>query len=279
MTPKPSSDGSRAALAAFSQKAVRKAVLGRILQSPAFLYPTAVGMLSAMAMGVFDISALLVGAASVGMGAGLAGLGYLFAFRRDQISRDYLVQMHETVNARRERLMRQLMVQMEEVGFSAGLTQLQQLRRKFDNFVAILDQTLAPEEITYGRYRGIAEQVYLSGVDNLDRAAGALASVRTIDPQRIDERLGEIHADGLVTAAEEHELQALQERRGLFVRERERVDMLLAANEKAMTQLDLTAAAIADIRTSSGQASMDMESAMAELQALVQQAPAFRRQV
>jgi hypothetical protein len=182
------------------------------------------------------------------------------------------------LNTRRHQLVGDLTDRMQQLQFIQGIRQLEQLQRKFQNFVGILNHSLDAEEITYGRYLGIAEQVYLSSLDNLERVVGALTSVQTIDPRGIKERLDDIHADGVVTDAEATEQESLDQRRSLLEKQRERVAFLVAQNEQAMTRLDLTAAALAEMKTRSGQASMDMETAMAELQKMIENAPKYNRQ-
>jgi hypothetical protein len=264
-------------LESFSQGAIRKAISGRILQTPIFLYPSALGILGLLAVGVIGVSPLLVGAASGGLAVGALGLAWQFSFRRDQLTRDYLNQLHESINSRRQLMLQGLSTRMEELHFDQGLGQLEQLQAKFTNFVGILNQALPPEEITYGRYLGIAEQVYLSSLDNLEQAVGALTSIRTINPAQLRNRIEAIHADGVVTATESVEQDSLNQRQQLFDRQLERVATLVAQNEQAMTKLDFTAAAMADLRTAKGQASMDMESAMTELQRLIEKAPEYRQ--
>lgn len=277
MTKIPPNDTREIGLVDFSQEAIKKAVTSQVMQSPAFLYPSAFGVLSGMALLVFGVSLPLAGIAAAGLGIGAAGVVWQLGFRREKLARDYLNRMHETLNAQRHQLVGDLTNRMLQVQFTQGVRQLEQLQKKFQNFVGILNLTLDKEEITYGRYLGIAEQVYLSSRDNLERAVGALASVQTIDPHVIQERIREIHTDGVVTDTEATEKESLSQRRALRENQHEKVAKLIAQNEQALTQLDLTAAALAEMKTRSGQASMDMETAMAELQDLIEKAPKYNR--
>ena len=253
----------------FSQRAIKKAVRKQILQTPIFLYPTAFGTLALLSLGVFGVSTTLGGIAATLLAAGVGSLGWQFGFRKNQMTRDYLGQMHASVNQKREKKRHDLSRRMEEMQFVQGIQQLEKLQEKFDNFVAILDRSLSGGELTYGRYLGIVEQVYLSSLDNLEQAVSSLESIRTIDTGEIDRRLHDIQADGIITDHETVEQDSLNKRRDLHEQQLDRVAALVAQNEQAMTRLDLTAAAIANIRTVSGQATMDMESAMTELQELI----------
>jgi len=264
-------------LEAFSQRAIRKAVREKALQSPGFLYPSAIGVLACASIAVMELSPVLLSVAAVSLGIGSLTMLWQLVFRREAISRDYLNQMHKSMTTRRHQMLKELSDRMTELSFFEGIEQLEHLQKKFANFVGMLNQALSPEEITYGRYLGIAEQVYLSSLDNLDQAAGSLTSIRTIDPQHIKNRIKKIHEDGIVTDTESIEQESLNQRQELYNKQLERVAILVAQNEQAMTRLDFTAAAIAEMKTQSGQASMDMESAMAELQTLIEKAPNYNR--
>jgi len=264
-------------LADFSHAAIKKAVTANGLQDPLFLYPTAAGILSFAAMMVLGLAPAWIGLGVAGVGVGVTALGYKLGFRREYLAHKYLNEIHETLNSRRLQMVGDLTARLQKLDFPQGIRQLQQLQKKFQNFVDILNMALEPEEITYGRYLGIAEQVYLSSLDNLERVSGALASVQTIDPQEIDFRIKEIHADGIVTEAESTEQATLNQRKTLRESQALKVDTLMAQNEQAMTQLDLTAAALAEMKTRTGQATMDMESAMTELQDLVARSSEYNR--
>nr|MDJ0788577.1 hypothetical protein [Myxococcota bacterium] len=137
------------------------------------------------------------------------------------------------------------------------------LRRKMD-----------PGELTYGRYLGIAEQVYLSALDNLHEAVLATRAARAIDLDYIEKRLDQIESDG-IQESEEREVETLEGRRQLRAEQERRVEEILSLNEAAMTKLDATSAAIAAVRTQTSQAALDLETAMSELEILAERAPKY----
>lgn len=277
MTIKPTGNHRRIGLDDFSRSAINKAVTSKGFQDPLFLYPTAAGILSCTAMLVVGLAPVWAGLGAAGLGVGLAALGYQLGFRREQLARDYLNNLHMSLNNRRLKMVHDLTGNMDNLQFHQGLRQLGQMQKKFQNFVEILNRTFDPQELTYGRYLGIAEQVYLSGLDNLERVVGALASVQTIDSHHIETRIKEIHSDGIVTEAEATEEETLNQRKLLRQSQTGKVEKLMAQNEQAMTQLDLTAAALAEMNTHAGQATMNMESAMTELQDLIARSSEYNR--
>ena len=190
-------------------------------------------------------------------------------------SGSYLQQLYswaEDLESIRKEEMATLSGDFDELGFEQGNVQMKQLHEKFSNLVEVLKRRLNAGEMTYGRYLAMAEQVYLSALDNLHEVAVALRSVSTINRDHIRGRLSEIRNTGSPTPEQEQEFTALQHRDSLLEEQTHRATRLIAQNEAAMTVLDKTAAALADTRTGKGHADMDAEAAMAELEMLANRA-------
>lgn len=147
------------------------------------------------------------------------------------------------------------------------LAQLRLLRDKLDKLATVLRHRLDAGELTYGRYLGTAEQVYLAALDNLHEIALVLASQSPEDEAYVGRRLREIEADG-VSERERLEYDTLTQRQALAERQRLKVEGWLAENERALTVLDNTAAALAETRTRAGHATLSAEEAIQELEAL-----------
>lgn len=147
--------------------------------------------------------------------------------------------------------------------------QLQAIGEKRDNLTAILDERLKSGELTYSRYQSTAQQVYLAVIGNLREVAIARKSVRTIDVDYIDTRLGELRASGDHPGSQA-EITSLEDRRALATTQDAKATYLLAQNESAMTLLDRTATALADAPI--GLAPQDAEAAMASLKELADRA-------
>jgi len=130
-----------------------------------------------------------------------------------------------------------------------GAEQFTRIREKFENLREILAQKLNTGELTYGRYFGTAEQVYLSVLDNLRDVVNLLNSVSSIDADYINSRLYELSKHKNPTEADKQEVETLNERKQLRESQSQKVDVLLTLNEKAMTQIDQTTAAIAEMKT------------------------------
>ena len=68
------------------------------------------------------------------------------------------------------------------LGFKEGVEQVRMLRQKYQNLAEVLRRRLDAGELTYRRYLGMAEGVYLASVENLQDVAISLRSISTIDP-------------------------------------------------------------------------------------------------
>lgn len=154
------------------------------------------------------------------------------------------------------------------LGSEQGMSQLRLLRQKLDKLTDVLRRRLDDGELTYGRYLGTAEQVYLSAVDNLHEVTVALTSQSGIDGTYIEERIRALGGRNSESKGTSRELETLYERRALLKQQHDKVAELLTQNEEAMTVLDNTTAALAGTRTRKGHASMSAEEAMRELEML-----------
>lgn len=161
--------------------------------------------------------------------------------------------------------------ELRAFGSEQALEQLRLLSRKRDNLTEVLKRRMDAGELTYGRYLGSAQKVYEAAVRNLGEVAVALRSVSTIDVDYIDRRLAQLREDLESSSSEPglRETDTLQERRTLHRTQHDRVAALLAQNEAAMTVIDRTAAALADVPIGRMQ-SAEAEEAMDRLEELAE---------
>ena len=181
----------------------------------------------------------------------------------------------DTVTANSKEHLETLITELEALGSKQGLQQASQLQKKFDNLVDVLKRRLSVNETTYRRYAGMAEQVYLSSLDNLNEASICLRSVSAIDSEELQKRMTELQE--CESEKERHELETLTQRLSLLEEQNSRAASLLAQNETAMTLLDKTAGILADTKTEKGQASVDAETAMMELERIAKQTNKYAR--
>ena len=156
--------------------------------------------------------------------------------------------------------------------------QLAALRDKRATLVSVLDRRLQAGELTYGRYLATAQQVYTSALDNLREVAVASASVRSIDQTYIDRRLAELAEESARAGADdaeaaERERATLVRRSELRAAQRSRIARFMAQNEAALTSLDRTTSALADVPI--GRHPSDVDAAMDALEELADRASMY----
>lgn len=151
--------------------------------------------------------------------------------------------------------------------------QLTALQQKRQSLINILERRLDAGELTYSRYLATSQQVFNSALHNLHEVAVAYESISTIDEGYIDRRLAELAGDDSDDSAVERERSTLEQRRELRTTQRRRIAQLLAQNESALTALNRTATALADVPI--GKRPEDAEAAMAALEELAERAAKY----
>ncbi|MBI3552082.1 MAG: hypothetical protein HY077_06155 [Elusimicrobia bacterium] len=274
-------------VADFSREATKKAVLKATLEHPVTMYSAGVGMLGALAVGLFGAATLPVAATVGGLGLGMGSMLYNYFVRGDALADLHVKQLYEDLAKQRRKTMDGLEKSLKRVGDKAkgevaeqaeqGAQQFSQIGERFETLKKTLDEKLSTGELTYGRYLGAAEQVYLSVLDNLSVMAAQLQSVAAIDTRYISSKRKALGAQNSQRAADKEELKTLEERDRLVKETLEKVNDLVSRNEVAITQMDKLSAALAELRTLPG-ASVDLDTAIGEMEELAKQASQYNRE-
>lgn len=210
---------------------------------------------------------LLMAAAALGLGV-LCLLLWIPMFLRSAAYAKSVYCRVEAREAAQLAKLERLADDFDELGFAKGGAQLRLLRNKLESLTQVLKRRLDTGEMTYGRYLGMAQEVYGSALDNLHEVAVALRSVSSIDMDYVQSHLDELGRVGIRSTDQEREFKALEERRNLLETTGKRVAQLMAQNASALTVIDQTSVALAATRTEQGHAKLDAETAMAELEQL-----------
>ncbi len=259
----------------FSSHSVQKAVRSESLLHPLSLYTSSVGLLSGLGWYLFEMPLLAAGMGILlCVGAGTTIINMFF--RKDIIARNYLDTLSARFAREREILLQSLTSDLKQCmqvkGAEQYAEQAQQqymfIEEKYCTFRTMLDKKLNQGELTYARFLGAAEQVYLGGLDTLRRIVILLQSVSTIDPDYIAERIAELRQRERIEPADKREFQTLKKRSTLLQQQLKQVNRLLTDNEESMTIMSQTIATVAQMQTGGGLASMDLETAMENLQEL-----------
>ncbi|MEK6698987.1 MAG: hypothetical protein AABZ10_08085 [Nitrospirota bacterium] len=262
----------------FSKTAITKAVLKTTLQHPLSLYCSGVGLLGWLALGVLGTSPVSVIAAIGGTAIGVGSWIVNFFMRGDTLAQKYIENIQQEMEEYKQRVTLRLVKDLETwkrlpgAGdyVSQGINQFQDIQEKIVNFRDVLGKKLNPQEMTFSRYLGSAEQVYLSVLDNLDKMSIILESISTIDVSYIEDRLQALRKLKTLTAADEEEGKTLHERRKLRDDKLQEVNVLLTENEQAMTEIEKATVSLVSITRS--RATVDMETARKQLEELASRA-------
>ena len=255
----------------FSPSAIQRAVLSATLQHPTVVYPGAVAVLGGIGI-LLAGGPVAVGIAAVGGGVAATSWLVNYLVRKDTFASRYLEKTHRELVALREQAMLTLEKDLKAAQAVEGVAQLQRFREKIQAFDEVLASKFGPREMTYGRFLGLAEQVYLAGIDNLQAIALTLKGLKTVDQRYIEGRKKKLLDDPATSPQEEQELAGLQSQLDQLNQQRSKIDGYLAINETALAQLDASIAAVAEIKTGGGQSALGMETAMLELARIAAQA-------
>ncbi|MGR5287134.1 hypothetical protein ACP3V5_17590 [Vibrio maritimus] len=205
------------------------------------------------------------------LGAVVSALGSLaFILYRTVIGRhQYLMEMtheiHAEARAAREQRWKSISVDLEEMGDELALTQLSKLKEKFDAFNRILDMQFDRNELAYRRYMITAEQLYFGAVDNVRCYMMLGHGISAIDSEHIVRQLSD-------PSLSEQAKQSLQDRQSIVDNTSEKMSSVLSVNEEIMTKLDDVTHTLSAIRTHEGLSNVRLETAMSEIQTLIERA-------
>ncbi len=257
----------------FSRKAIKKAVLQETVQKPLTLYPAVVGLLGAFSVLLFGATTVTLSAVIVG--SVLTSLGWLYEYfgKGENYSLQYLENIHKKIKEESERKLLQLERELNDVNAEQASNQLSSLVNKFEAFQTILSKKFEQGELTYSRYLGIAEQVFLAALDNLENMYLALKSISAVDEAQIRRKIAKIQED---ESHKEEQLEALRKRIEIKQQQLKRIDKLLVQNEKALTELDNVTTKLANVQTQKGRASVAMDLAMEELSRIAENTERYK---
>lgn len=256
-------------LSQMTPEVVKSAVLKNILTSPTTIFPM-LGSVPLLAFwAIFDAGVLFVvvsGLCLVG-GASMFALNYFGRYAA--FSSKYFLQLRAENEAKSKKKLEDVEAFLDERDFEQGARQVKKLQKSMESFEKVLDRKFEPHEFARARYHGVAEQVMLNALGNLEQIVTVLIAIDAIDPDyiqnRIDE-LGEIaHENDGLNDSQMEESEALKARWELREDQFKIIDHLLSQNEKAMTELGKIATNIATSNVAGNSAEAELDSAIESL--------------
>ena len=255
----------------YSQLSIKKAVRDTGLFHTLTLYPAAIGAGSAFLGLLFSPAWFWVAIGGGGLGIGNALFNLVV--RKDAVASKYIKKLQkQMLDQQRQLKMTILKDLQEELGHEdlADLSaqaqdQFQNMEIKYDNIHDLLQRKLDQGEMTFGRFLGAAEQVYLTVLDNLSQIAASLKSASSIDIRRIMTQLARFSSNGDRSDDEKRQIDALNQRLRIRKDQLSNVNQLLADNEEAMTKMEVSSAEIAKMTTGHKFTEVDLDTALGQL--------------
>jgi hypothetical protein len=132
-------------------------------------------------------------------------------------------------------------------------------------------------QLTYNRYYTVAQEVFLSGIDNLNEVLLIHKTLDAIDPEYIERSLKRLQ-DYEQDPAVKKERNSLLLSRQQYNDQQQELKRLMAQNEEALSKLDEAIVQVQDIkRTANNESPLDMEASMEQLHRMAQQSFKFSR--
>lgn len=242
-----------------STQALRQILLKKSLGSPYVLYPAVTAVLGGIAGVLFGFGGIVAGLAVGGVIAAAGGFTTEFAFRRDKNMKHIVTEITKLMEERRHALVSNLKLEIADLKLTSAGNQLNDFQVKFATFVDVLDDRFSPTELTFMRYLNVAEQVYLSGMDNLRNAVILQKAIVATNIKDLKTRMSRLES------SKDKERAALVERIHGYEATQKQITELMLMNENALTMLDQVTQKLARTQVEKGMADSDTESAIGEL--------------
>jgi hypothetical protein len=255
----------------FSQESIRKALQKKIFQHPVTLYGLVVGTLGGLSFSLLGGSVMIIYIAGGSLIISATSLVINYFGRKNHFINLYLNDLQKSFLQHEKKVRQEVLRDLAKYRKLKGAEkfveqaslQFVKIEEKFNRLKEILDEKFNVSEITYGRYLGAAEQVYLSALDNLTNILPVLKSLEGIDVDCVSKQLKK---------ADSEESKTLTERINLYQKQLDNVESLITNNEELITALDEVTVAIATVQTHQGVADVGMEEAKNQLKELARRA-------
>ena len=224
----------------FSEAAARRAALSEAIQHPMTLIPSASSFVVAFGLTLLCGVSAPAAAVIAGVGVVFSAANYAFQLKKGGYVQKYFENLRAEFERIREEKSAQLTLDLKRLKCRKGMEQVGQLEEKFNNLDEVFRRVLSENELTFSRFIGTVEQLYRSGLENLESVVVLLMNIDDIDKDDISERLDVLKKISTRTAAQEKTLTALQNQLNVFDETTREVEDLLASNEEALATMDKT---------------------------------------
>ena len=203
---------------------------------PANVYP---GMIGAVGFGYYFLfeSLLMVGVAS---GALLAVSVGAFVVNKFVRSDAFMNEAMELLNTDRERLrVRQLGELSSKLESDLTRSQLARIQDKFQTFKDVLSERFTHGTITYNRFLGTAEEIFLLSIKRISEIHLKEKQLNGIDESFCIKRIADLELADSSDLMAQQEIASLKSRLKIKKNTEETISQILVSNEEAVTTFDV----------------------------------------
>lgn len=223
------------------------------------MLPMVIGACGAPILFVMEQMILLYGFIGV-LSFGVVATIINVFFRTDSFKKTYLEKHNKRME---EEAKKRRMELREELSSEAAINQIGAFERKYDHFKVSLNKELSPSSFSYQRLLGAFDQVFLLGLDKIEKILDYEKNQNTIDEYTILREIEVLKTKVTLERHEEVKLQGLQERLTLRAGYDDKISEILAQNEMALTKMDMLQLNLTDLHKPK-----NMQIAMEELASL-----------
>jgi hypothetical protein len=266
LTPRPEDFEEQAII-----KALNKSIMDNWLVG-ASIGAIPVGILTAILLGTGIGIPIIGGALLLGGGT----WAWKRFFKGDRFFDKYRDHLRQLLDEDTERRRNELERSLEAYDNKHACEQLEQFQTKIRVFMEILDMKFPDKnQLTYNRYYTIAQEVFLSGIDNLNEVLLIHKTLDAIDMDYIDRSLQSLDSQEQ-NAATKRERSSLLQSKQQYQNQQQDIKNLMAQNEEALSKLDEAIVQVRDIkRSTNNESQFDMETSMEQLHRIAQQSYKF----
>lgn len=251
-------------------KAINKALMKKVKQSwlvkTSYALPISLTLIAlALGMSLGTIVSLILGSLTfIGLVRWIIPNFFLF----DSFEKKYRKNLQNIINQRNQEKRLRVKENLQKLGMEQGASQFNEFLKTFNSLVDVLNGKFKPTELTYTKYYIISQQVLEAGMNNLLSITNKKITLNAIDSVQLKRRI-----NGFAKSTDPLDIEernTLQERLDLYNSESQKIERLLVENEKAITQMTITAKAISEVDTVDLEGKRKMDEAMLELRDAVQ---------
>jgi hypothetical protein len=259
----------------FEEKAIIKALNKSIMDNwlvGASIGAIPVGILTAILLGTGVGVPIIGGALLLGGGT----WAWKRFFKGGKFYDQYRDHLRQLLDEDTERRRHELQESLEAYGNKHACEQLEQFQIKIKVFIEIIDMKFPDKsQLTYNRYYTIAQEVFLSGIDNLNEVLLIHKTLDAIDIDYIERSLKRLERQEQDAATKRERSSLLQSKQQYYDQEQD-IKNLVAQNEEALGKLDEAIVQVQDIkRSANNEGQLDMEASMEQLHRMAQQSYKF----